>query len=75
MTNHFIFPQDILLFHNVTSAAAFAAALPFEASILLFPPLHCKPEPSGGEPHKLLSFVSAAPPSLSAACLHATTTH
>lgn len=42
--------------------------------LFCFPPLHCKPEPSGGEPHKLLSSVSAFP-SFSAACLHATTTH
>lgn len=42
--------------------------------LFCFPPFHCKPETSGGKPHKLLSSVSALP-SFSASCLHATTTH
>ncbi len=35
-TNHFIFSRDSLLFYNVVSVAAFAAARPVEASVLLF---------------------------------------
>lgn len=57
----------ILVFNNV------APQLCHLKFLVRLPPPHHKPEPSGGEPHQLLSSVSASPLPLS--CLSACSYH